>query len=361
MNIGELLNLLEKIAPRGLAYEWDNTGLQLGSHEWQADKVLLALEATPQAAEYALEHGFQVVICHHPLIFKPISQITNPLLLSLMENRIAVICLHTNLDLAPQGVNYALAEVLDIKVNGLLSQESGSKWYHGSLTVPAEYAERVTAAAHGAGAGRIGHYDHCGTRHKIEGTFRALERSNPFLGERGIVETVPELELEFMVDSFHLAAVKKAIVSAHPYETPAMYFIEVENSNPAYGLGLCGELEREIALGDFAHLVKEKLQTPAVQLWTAGKEEKTPIRRIALCGGSAATLIRQTKAVTDVFVTGELGYHSMLESSVPIVCAGHFHTEYPGLSKLAGYLADNIQVAVLPAKLHEINRKLRIY
>jgi dinuclear metal center YbgI/SA1388 family protein len=340
----------------GLASSWDNVGLQVGLPAWKADKILLTLDVTPKVVAYAVEKKFELILSHHPFIFKPISAVTRPEIVTLIEHQIAVIALHTNLDVVPKGVNYALAEALGIKVTGFLSSETGSQWYHGSVTVPPLYLDKLAEAIHSAGAGRIGFYDNCSTRHETTGTFRAMEGSSPYLGKQGIVEMVNEIELEFMVDSFNLSAVKKAIASVHPYETPAVYFVEVQNNNPAYGLGLVCELNHELSLADFAGHVKRKLKAPFVQLWKAGKEDTTLVKKVAVCGGAGGSLINQATGAADVYVTGDINYHAMLESRIPLINAGHFYTEYPILAKLSKLLSEqSITSAIFPTDMHEVN------
>jgi len=361
MKIAEIIALLNKIAPQGLALPWDNVGLQIGLPDWQADRILLTLDVTPSVVAYAVKHKFDLVISHHPFIFRPISSVTRPDIVTLTQNQIAVIAMHTNLDVVPDGVNHALAEALKLQVKGILSAETGSKWYHGSVMVPPLYLEKLADAIHKAGAGRIGNYDSCSTRHMITGTFRALEGSNPFLGNKGQYEVVDEVELEFMVDSFYLSAVKQAIATTHPYETPAVYFTETENQNPAYGLGLLCELAKPMQLKAFSEQVKARLKAPYVQLWTAGKGAAEKIKTVAVCGGAGGSLIQMAEGRADVFVTGDINYHAMLESSIPLINAGHFFTEFPILNKLNKLLKiEKITASVYPLDKHEINYNLLI-
>jgi dinuclear metal center YbgI/SA1388 family protein len=361
MLVSEVLQLLNRLAPTGLASSWDNVGLQVGQSNWQAKKILLTLDVTPSVVDYAIKQKFELIISHHPFIFRPISTATSKELIALIQAQVAVIAMHTNLDVVPDGVNYALANTLGLKVTGNLSSETGSKWYHGSVSVPPLYLDKLAEAIHSAGAGRIGLYDRCSTRHSLEGTFRALNGSNPFLGKTGQFEKVDEVELEFMVDSFNLSAVKRAITDTHPYETPAYYFTETENSNPTYGLGLVCTLAKPLTLKQLAQAVKEKLKAPYLQLWTAGMDEGTKVSKVAICGGAGGSLIAKATALADVFITGDINYHAMLESKIPLINAGHFYTEYPILQKLSTILKEHqIKTTIYPISKHEINYNLII-
>jgi dinuclear metal center YbgI/SA1388 family protein len=335
--------------------------LQIGSPLWQADKILLTLDVTSTVIEYAISKQIELIISHHPLIFRPIHSVTRPDILQLTTHKIGVLTLHTNLDVVSGGVNTALAEVLGLQMTSWLSPETGSTWYHGSVTVPPLHLEKVSAALQAAGAGKIGLYDSCSTQHPVSGTFRALAGSLPYAGEPGKYEKVDEIELEFMVDSFHLQAVKQAIAKAHPYETPALFFVQTENPNPAYGLGIIGELSAGMTLTDFASFVKNQLSAPFVQLWTAGKEPGNLVKKIAICGGAGGSLIGKATGQADVLVTGDINYHAMLDSRIPLINAGHFFTEYPALAKLQTYLAaGSITAEIFPATQHEVNQNIMI-
>lgn len=355
MLVKEIIKTLESLAPRGLASSWDNVGLQVGLVDWQADRILLTLDVTPAVISYAIQEKYDLIISHHPFIFKPINAVTRPDILELIAHRIAVIAMHTNLDVVSGGVNTALAEALGLQKLTFLSHETGSSWFHGSVTVPESHLDNLAEAVQQAGAGRIGLYDRCSTRHAVTGTYRSLEGSTPYLGHTGSQETVVETELEFMVDSFHLNAVKQAIKAHHPYETPAVYFVQTENPNPGYGLGLIGELAAEMSLGDFTLAVKSSLHAPYVQLWTAGTDESLMVKKIAVCGGAGGSLISRATGQADVLVTGDINYHAMLDSRIPLVNAGHFYTEYPALKLLQSYLQDRqIEAAVFPMSEHEV-------
>ena len=93
--------------------------------------------------------------------------------------------------------------------------------------VPTDYADRVKEAVFEAGAGRMGNYDHCCWSVDGAGQFRPLEGSSPFVGERGTVESVVETKVEMVCEGRHLPAVLKAFLDAHPYETPAYQYWQI--------------------------------------------------------------------------------------------------------------------------------------
>lgn len=119
-NCRDIMGHIEKIAPVKLAQDWDNVGLMIGDSDKKIDKILVALDATPKTIDEAIELKADLLVTHHPIIFKPLKNITEetPLgvsLIKLIKNDIAVYSAHTNLDSAIDGVNRRLAECIGLK------------------------------------------------------------------------------------------------------------------------------------------------------------------------------------------------------------------------------------------------------
>lgn len=351
MKIKDILREVEGFAPLALAMSWDNVGLLIGDANREVSKALTCLDVDENAVDKAIEIGTELIVSHHPLIFRPINRINNPLLLKLIEHKIAVISLHTNLDVAPKSVNHVLADTLGLRVIEHLSHETGNTWHRFSLTVPVDHLERVRQAIFSSGAGLIGLYDSCSQSHRVTGTFRALEGSDPFIKSEGIA-SVDEYELEFMVDDSRLGATIEAIRNTHPYETPAFYHYPVSNANPAYGLGLVCQNDAGLSLSQLQKLCCDKLHNPAPRLYLLGKEPGYIPERIAICGGSGGSMIAVASRKADLFISGDFSYHQILESGLPLIDAGHFFTEYP----VVEYLAQKLQgmgLEVTSLKLEE--------
>jgi dinuclear metal center YbgI/SA1388 family protein len=355
--VRDVVEAIHRLAPAGLALAWDNVGLQLGEPDWTVSRVLITLDVTAGAVEHAAALGADLIVTHHPLIFKPLPRLTDPRLLRLAERRIAVLCAHTNLDAAPDGVNAALARRLDLADCSFLSDETGSEWFHVSVYVPAQAADTLREAVHQAGAGLMGGYDRCSVRHEVTGAYRPLPGSRPAVGQAGEQVTRKEMELEFMVDGVHLPAVLDAVKAAHPYETPAYWIHAVRNRSPNFGLGLVGRLPSPQPLTEFARTVKARLNAPTVRLWPANRKSDSPVHTVAVAGGSGKSLVSKAAGRADVLVTGDMDYHSLLDSPLPVIDAGHFPTEYPVLEDLQQYVRDmGLPVEILNHEQHEIHR-----
>ncbi len=355
LKVSDIVAHINKIANPALAYEWDNVGFQLGDANTEVKKILLTLDVTENAINKAINENADMIISHHPFIFKPVSKITNPLYLKLIKNDISVYCAHTNLDVIKKGVNFALAEKLGLSNLEFLSNESGSKLFQVAVYVPSDSMVKVADAVFASGAGTIGNYSKCMNDYEVSGQFMPEKGSNPILGSKDNLEKVVERKLEFFVDSINLPKVISAIKKVHPYETPAYAVYPQEKQSENFGLGLIGELKNEITLEDFAKTVKKNLHAPFIKLWKAGKPAKTKVKKIAVCGGSGTSLISKVYGRADFFVSADFTYHTILDSRIPLIDAGHFYTENPVLENLREMLSEfDLEILELKAIEHEI-------
>ena len=116
----DILQFMESLAPRSMKMDWDNVGLLCGSGNTPVTKILVALDPFEHVCQEAANWDAQLIVTHHPLIFQALTSITDETsvgrgILTLCRNGICAINAHTNLDLAPGGVNDVLAEVLGLK------------------------------------------------------------------------------------------------------------------------------------------------------------------------------------------------------------------------------------------------------
>ena len=139
MKIKDLLVILEKIAPLGLQmteYGGDNCGLIIGREESDVRRVIISLDLTKRVVEMAKKECVDLIITHHPPIFRPIKRLTDSMFIDLLESGISVISLHSNYDSAR--LNDILAERLGIiQTEGILECRSlsGEKSYMGRIGI----------------------------------------------------------------------------------------------------------------------------------------------------------------------------------------------------------------------------------
>jgi len=114
MKLQKIIDVIEKIAPPELACEWDNIGLMIGHADRDVEKAVISLDFDENALNCAIESKAELIITHHPAIFKSLNSITDELIINAIKNDIAVYSAHTNFDSAVGGVNYALADKIEM-------------------------------------------------------------------------------------------------------------------------------------------------------------------------------------------------------------------------------------------------------
>ncbi len=348
-----IMNIIDNMAPRNLAEEWDNIGLHIGHPATAVTGVLVTLDINAKVVQEAIDRRVQLIIAHHPLVYKPVKTIRydqplGALIKLLVENNIAVYCAHTNLDSAVQGVNDVLARRLGLTELAVLQPDKIEKLYKIVVFVPRGHEDAVREAMSRAGAGWIGNYAECTFQTAGTGTFRALEGANPFIGKVGALERADEIRLETIVPEKQLHQVEKAMLQAHPYEETAYDIYLLANEGTRLGLGRVGKLSEPVQFADFCQQVKAAL---AVEKIRFGGQLQDRVQKIAVCGGSGASLIAAAKAAgADVLVTGDMKYHDGQEADaigLKFIDAGHYRTEHVVVAKIAEVLSQAVKKADL--------------
>lgn len=331
VKLHDIVGLLHALYPPGLAEDWDNVGLQVGDARQTVARLLVSLDPTAAALDEARRCGAQLLVCHHPLIFKPLQSVTadgsvGEIVRQAIKDDIAIVCAHTNLDRAAAGLNDWLAERLGL-INTLPLAAAGDL-FKLTVYVPLGHQEAVATALFSAGAGAIGNYDHCSFRTSGTGTFRPGAGSTPFVGSHGTTTQVEEVRLETVVPAEALPRTLKRMFTAHPYEEVAYDVVPLHNRRADTGLGRMGVTTEKIPLADFVDQVKERLEISALRL--VGERSRM-VGKVAVCGGSGASLlVGAQRQGADVLVTGDVDYHTARraeELGIAVIDAGHFATE----------------------------------
>ena len=125
MTVKELYRALDRRIPASLSCEWDNDGLMCcPDPDREVKRVLLSLDATEAAVREAIAQQCEVILTHHPLIFRPLRSLVDPKLITLVQHGIAVMSFHTRLDRLDGGVNDILASRLGVSVEGRFGEDS---------------------------------------------------------------------------------------------------------------------------------------------------------------------------------------------------------------------------------------------
>ncbi len=348
VRLGEIAEMLEAIAPLRLAEDWDNVGLQVGDREWEVDTGLVSLNADAEVLEEAGEVEAQMVISHHPLIFRELKNVTADgepgfTVLEAARRGIAIYTAHTNADAASGGASDLLSDGLGIVRRRALRPARGEENVKLVTFVPEEGVEGVRRAITEAGAGAIGNYRDCSFRTAGTGTFFGMEAAQPAAGEKGRLEEVEEWRVEVVVPKLKLAEVVRALIVAHPYETPAYDIYPLISSKWEGGLGRIGSLSEPVKAMELAQRVKRFLGLEKVKV--AGDADMM-VETAAVCAGGGSDLLRDAiKQGAEAYVTGDVDYHAARDAAaegIVVIDAGHAASELPVVRWLAEQLEKRI-------------------
>ena len=354
MRCDKIIKNLEDWAPKPIAWDKDNVGLQVGSLARTAKNILLCLDIDDNVIDEASEKKCNLIISHHPLLFKNLKNIdiqndkVAGLIEKLIKKDITAYSAHTNLDFTKDGVSFQLAKKLKLQNQRFLSNLSSNQ-YKLAVYIPDSYFDKVADSMHKAGAGVIGQYSNCSFRSFGTGTFKGSEKSNPKVGIKGRIEKVNEVKLEVLVNTFDLSKVIAAMKESHPYEEVAYDVYPLVNENTDYGIGVLGELNKALTAKSFLSFV---LRSMNIRNFRYCKGSRTLIKKVAVCGGSGSDLLNiAIKNGADVFITADVKYHTFqeAENKIFLIDAGHYETEI--------FLLDELKRRIE----NSVNNKIKVY
>lgn len=331
MKLKEITDCIEKIAPLAFQEDYDNSGLIIGDPGMEVHKILITLDVTEKVMKEAIEKNCDLIISHHPVIFKGLKRLTGEhfserITITAVKNGVAIYATHTNLDNAFDGLNKNLITKIGVKVPSILNPVKGllSKLV---TFCPLEFADKVRQSLFDAGGGNIGNYDFCSYNLEGQGTFRASDNTNPFVGEKNKIHFENEIRIEVVFPYYLEKQLVTALLDIHPYEEVAYDLYPLNNIHAKMGAGMIGDLEEEEDERIFLQKIKDLLNLPYIRHsgWL-----NTKIKKVAVCGGSGAFLLPVArKAGADIFLTGDIKYHDFFEAQNEIILAdiGHYESE----------------------------------
>jgi len=331
MQIRDVVDILEAFANPALQESYDNTGLAVGDASAEVAGVLITVDVTEEIIDEAIQKGANMIVSHHPVIFGGLKKLTGRnyverIVLKAIKNDIALYAAHTNLDKALGGVNFKIAEKLNLQDISVLMPER-EELLKLVYFVPQASAGQTRAAIFNAGAGQIGAYDQCSFNGAGTGTFRAGDATHPFVGTQGIQHEEQEIRVETILPAYLKKHVLQALMAAHPYEEVAFDLYKLENENPMAGLGAIGNLPAEMDELAFLEKVRSLFDAQGIRYT---KLLDKPVKRVAVCGGSGASFLPVAMAKkADVYVSADFKYHQFFDADGRILIAdvGHFETE----------------------------------
>jgi len=331
MIIGDLLAAIEVFAAPELQEDYDNAGLLTGQRGWTCTGVLCCLDVTVEVLQEAREQGCNLVVAHHPVLFRGLKRINGAsyverVIIEAIKHDIAIYAAHTNLDNVVLGVNGVMAARLGLQSPTILQPKKGM--LRRLITfAPHDAAGKVRDAVFAAGAGHIGKYSECSFNSSGTGTFKAEAGADPYVGAVGRRHEEAETKIEIVYPFYLEVQVVQALVAAHPYEEVAYDIFPMENVHYGIGAGVIGELREPEEAGAFLRRVRGIFDARGIRhTEPTGKM----IRKVALCGGAGSFLIRTAIARgADIYISADIKYHEFFDAEGKILVAdiGHYESE----------------------------------
>ncbi|MEZ4983000.1 MAG: Nif3-like dinuclear metal center hexameric protein [Saprospiraceae bacterium] len=315
MIINDIIKELEKVAPPALQESYDNAGLIVGDKNADCKGAVLCLDSTEDVIEEAIKNGCNLVIAHHPIVFKGLKRFTGKnyverTVMKAIKNDIAIYAIHTNLDnVLENGVNAKIAERLGLVNTRILSNKSGLK--KAEVSCMSHDSSYIEEAMRGLGADLVSHS-----------------------------ENEAKAQMNFTYP-FHLQSQVNAVLAHYLADNNGTFLIStIENSETGIGSGLFGELKEPMETISFLKFLKNQMEAGVVKYTRPIHKE---IRKVALCGGSGGFLLGAAKASgADVFITADYKYHEYFDADGDIIIAdiGHYESEHFTKQLLFDILSD---------------------
>ncbi|MEC9209301.1 MAG: Nif3-like dinuclear metal center hexameric protein [Bacteroidota bacterium] len=331
MKLKEITRYLENIVPLSYQENYDNCGLIVGDENTVVTAALITLDCTEVIVDEAIETGCNLIIAHHPIIFKGLKKLNGSnyiqrTVIKAIKNNIAIYAIHTNLDNALNGVSANIAERLGVENPKILAPK---KDLLRQLVVycPISDANKLRNELFKAGAGDIGNYDECSFTSIGEGTFRAGEGCNPHLGKIGERHIAKEEKIEVIFPRYKEKEIVSVMKSAHPYDEVAYQIYILDNVYENVGSGIVGQLKQVMDVEAFLEMLKRNMKTDCIRY---SKLVKNQIKTVAVCGGSGSFLLSSAKkAKADIFITADFKYHEFFDAENDLIIAdiGHYESE----------------------------------
>ncbi|MBM3403632.1 MAG: Nif3-like dinuclear metal center hexameric protein [Bacteroidetes bacterium] len=331
MKANEIISYLNEWAPLAYQESYDNAGLIIGNGDQEVSGIIITLDVTPEVLEEAKKRKCNFILTHHPPVFKPVRSI-NPasfpgnIIYQAINNKQLIFALHTNVDNTHDGMNHNICQIIGLRETRIL-KPLPNQLAKLVTFCPVKFAAAVREALFQAGAGKLGEYDSCSFNAEGFGTFRALEKAQPYVGKKNIIHQEPELKIETIFPVHHQQEIIRALKKTHPYEEVAFDIIPLLNTFREAGSGMIGTLTKPMSAKTFLKQIRKKFQIPCLKY--SGDDMKT-IRTVAVCGGAGSFLIPEAIShKADVFLTGDMKYHDFFDTpqNLLLIDFGHYESE----------------------------------
>ena len=331
LTVKDVTDHLEAFAPAAYQEPYDNSGLLTGDPFQQVTGILITLDCTEPVVEEAIARGCNLIITHHPIIFKGLKKLTGSnyverTIIKAIRSAVAIYAIHTNLDNVHTGVNRKICERIGLENVRILLPKTGILTKLVTF-VPTDKTGDVLNALYAAGAGQIGNYENCSFSVEGRGTFKPNEKATPTIGKKLVQEVVDETRVEVLFPSYLEKKMLAALKTAHPYEEVAYYLTDLKNLNQEVGSGMVGELAAPQEPSEFLKRLKSSMDLKVIRHTHLLDH---PVKKVAVCGGSGSFLLPQAKkAGAQVYISADFKYHDFFDADGNIIIAdiGHYESE----------------------------------
>jgi dinuclear metal center YbgI/SA1388 family protein len=286
-------------APLKTKLDYDNVGLLIGQPHKPVKRLLVCLDVTDDVVQEAIDTGTDLIVAHHPVIFKKLSTVTTGdatgrIVYNLIRNDIGVLAAHTNLDAARGGVSFALAGKIGLG-NCRFLDSSLKSLQHVRITCPAGLSFAI--------------------KELLAGTEPCV-----------LTTQYDHVLVEFTADSYRLPALFASLEHHIPGFRDTMVVIPVEQPSQTSGFGVTGELDEPLNQDAFLELLARRLGSTSIRYsGSAGT-----VKRVAVCGGAGVSLAEKAMdSGADAFVTADVKYHDFFSGKPGFLLAdvGHYESE----------------------------------
>lgn len=319
-----IISAIEDFAPASFQESWDNTGVQVGSLRAECTGVLLCVDVTPAIVDEAKQRNCNLIISHHPLLFRGLKRISGntPVeesVIRAISYGITIYSCHTAVDSTPGGVSYRMAEMLGAKPVRVLSPLKDRK-----ASVSAIVNESCIDTAL-AVFSEINGGERC-FRSTITESHSVTDKDDPFGSTT--VNDRKYSEIKTVVDIRSSSALQARLNESLGDGLVAFTSERIADTDPAIGLGVFALLDEGITAHGLVDRVKSVFHSPVARCTTL--PDDTLITRIAMCGGSGSEFISTAiRGGAQAFITSDTKYHDFVDyqNEILIIDIGHFESE----------------------------------
>lgn len=319
MRIKNIINFLEKIAPKEYAENFDNVGLLIGSDKEKITSVIITLDITKKIIEESIKYKCNLIITFHPFLFKKIKKITNDsyigsLIIQAIKNNISIYCIHTNLDNIWNEKNHNIAKNLNLKnVRILIPKHKSIRKI--TIFLPKKYLSTIKTALFKIGCDNIENYNNFSYFFNV----KKIKEKKSF--------SKKEICLNIIFPSYKTNIIQKTILEKISAKKIRYEIFNLININKNVGLGIIGNLKKDMSEKDFLIFLKKKLIIKYIRHSSFIKKN---IKKIAIVNGSGSFALPFAKSEkADILISSDFKYHDFFKAygKLLIVDIGHYESE----------------------------------